>query len=168
MNRFGTGTFAADLTFTISEDLTAEDESNPDQIALFTRSSNADTSWVYLTNASSINAANDEVTFDGITGFSQFIVARWLQSLEPPQNIAITVSDSIQISWDAVDGANSYKIYASSDPYAADWGTAIATVSGTSWSEVRTDDLKFYCIKASTEVVRIIPKKKHLITKKNC
>jgi len=110
VNRFGTGSFDADLTFTINEDITAEDESNPVQISLFTRSSNADTNWVQLTEASSVNAATDEATFDGITEFSQFIIGCWQQSLDPPQNVTITVSDSVYIYWDAVSGANSYNI----------------------------------------------------------
>ncbi len=153
VNRFGTGSFDADITFTISEDLTVDDESDPSQIALFTRASNADTSWIHLTEASSVNAANDEATFNGITEFSQFIVSRWIQSLDPPQNVTITVADSIFINWDAVDGANSYIIYASDDPYAADWGAEIVSVSGTSWNGAITEDKKFYRVVASTESV---------------
>ncbi|MCD4745396.1 MAG: choice-of-anchor D domain-containing protein [Bacteroidales bacterium] len=76
VNRFGNGTFDVDLTFTISEDLTAEDETYPSQINLYTRGSNADTNWVYLTDASSVNAANDQATFEGITEYSQFIIIR--------------------------------------------------------------------------------------------
>ncbi|HFE64883.1 MAG TPA: hypothetical protein ENK14_10795, partial [Caldithrix sp.] len=117
VNRFGSGTFDADLTFAISEDLTAADESNPENIALFTRSSTSDTNWVFLTSASSVNAANNEATFDGITEFSQFIIGRWLQYLDVPQNVTIDiVGTDVQLTWDEVNGANSYKIYASDDP----------------------------------------------------
>ncbi|MCK4312679.1 MAG: hypothetical protein KAW88_08095 [Candidatus Cloacimonetes bacterium] len=46
-------------------------------------------------------------------------------------------------------GANSYKIYASDDPYAVDWGTAIATgITGTSWSEALPGTNKFYYVTA--------------------
>jgi len=76
VNRYGSGSFNTDLTFTISENLTAEDESNPFSIGLYTRSSTADSNWVHLMDASSINAANNEATFAGITGFSQFIIAK--------------------------------------------------------------------------------------------
>ena len=151
VNRYGTGTFDTDLTFTISEDLTAEDEENPSQIKLYTRSSNADSNWIHLTEASSVNALTDEVTFNSITEFSQFIVTRWIQSLDAPQNVTITVSDSVYISWDAVNGANSYKIYASDDPYATDWGTAVDSVAVTSWSETITQNKRFYRVTASTE-----------------
>ena len=120
VNRFGTGMFNTDLTFTISEDLTASDEANPSQIKLYTRSSTADDDWIYLTNASSVNAANDEVTFAGITEFSQFIIGRWIQSLDIPQNVIIEIiGTEVQLSWDEVVGANSYKIYASNDPEGA-------------------------------------------------
>jgi len=76
VNRYGTGTFDADLTFTINEDLTIYDESGPSNIKLYTRSSNADSNWVYQTSASLVNAVNNEATFEGVTEFSQFIIAR--------------------------------------------------------------------------------------------
>ncbi|MCD4818028.1 MAG: LamG domain-containing protein, partial [Candidatus Cloacimonetes bacterium] len=117
VNRFGSGTFDADLTFTMSENLTVADETDPSYICLYTRVSNADTDWVYLTEASSVSATTDEVTFDGITDFSQFIIGRWIQSLDSPQNVtAIVNGGNIEITWDAVTGANSYKIFAADIP----------------------------------------------------
>ena len=167
VNRYGTGIFGADLTFTLSEDLTASDESNSNQIALFTRSSTADTDWVYLMSASSVNAVNNEATFDGITDFSQFIIGRWQQSLDIPQNVTIEIiGTDVQISWDSVTGANSYKIYADDDPYADDWGDAVASVSGTTWSETIVDEMKFYYVVASTDEAReMINSKKSQKTK---
>ncbi len=76
VNRFGDGVFEADLTSSIAEDLTTEDENIPSQIKLYTRGTTADTSWALLTSASAVNAANNTATFNGITGFSQFIIAR--------------------------------------------------------------------------------------------
>ena len=76
VNRFGTGSFDADLTFTVSEDLTADDESNPTNIVLFKRDSNLDGAWILAANASSVNAANNTATFDNITAFSQFIIGK--------------------------------------------------------------------------------------------
>jgi len=76
VNRYGNGSFDADLTFTISEDLTAEYESYNAKIKLYTRDSNADTYWEYLGDASSVSAANNTATFTGITSFSQFIIVR--------------------------------------------------------------------------------------------
>ena len=156
VNRCGTSTFETDLTFTVSEDLTSSDESNPAQIALYTRSSTADTNWVYLTSASSINAANDEATFSGITEFSQFILGRWLQTLDAPQNVTIEIIGSdVQISWDEVSGANSYKIYASDDPYGTFTDVSSqGTFSSESWSTNITDSKKFYYVQASSETRR--------------
>jgi len=76
VKRFGTSTFTANLTFTLSEDLTATDQSSPSTILLYARPDNSDASWTLLTTATSVNAANNTATFNGITGFSQFIVAR--------------------------------------------------------------------------------------------
>jgi hypothetical protein len=162
VNRFGYGTFDADLTFTINEDLTDEDVSNPSQIKLYTRSSAADTDWIQLTTASSINAANKEVLFNGITGFSQFIIGRSApQTLDFPLNLTIEIiGTNVHLSWDAVTGANSYKIYASDDPYATDWGMEIASVSGTSWNTTVFEEKKFYHVIASTDsMIRNVSKR---------
>ena len=76
VKQFGGGTFTANLTFTLSEDLLSADESSPSSILLYARADNSDASWTLLTSASSVNAANNTATFNGITGFSQFMVAR--------------------------------------------------------------------------------------------
>jgi len=90
-----------------SENLTTYDESYPSQIALFTRSSNADTNWVFLTNASSVDATNEEANFDGIMEFSQFIIGRWILFLDIPQNVTIeTNGNEIKIILDCIFGEN--------------------------------------------------------------
>nr|NQU93946.1 VCBS repeat-containing protein [Bacteroidota bacterium] len=76
VNRFGDGTFDADLTFTVNEDLTLEDENNPIRIKLYSRGSTVDTGWTMQDNAMTVNAANNSASFAGITGYSQFILAR--------------------------------------------------------------------------------------------
>ena len=76
VKRFGTGTFTANLTFTLSEDLISADESSPSTILLYARADNSDAGWTSLASATSVNAANNTATFNGITGFSQFIVVR--------------------------------------------------------------------------------------------
>ncbi len=74
--------------------------------------------------------------------------------LEPPLNVSIAVSDSVYITWDVVAGANSYKIYASDDPYTEDWGTAVDSVAVTSWTDPISEDKEFYRVVASTETTR--------------
>jgi hypothetical protein len=86
IHRYGNGNFDADLTFTLQEDLTAEDENNPSQIKLYTRGSTADTDWAEIAQATQIDATNNTATFSGITGFSQFIIGKQL----PRVNLEIT------------------------------------------------------------------------------
>lgn len=76
VNCYGNGTFNANLTFTVAEDLTMEDENDPSKIYLYTRSSNSDLDWEYLASASTVDAANNTATFPEITTFSQFIIGR--------------------------------------------------------------------------------------------
>ena len=118
INRFGTGSFNADLTFTVNEDLTADNEANPGNIKLYSRSSHSDAAWTLLASAVSVNAAANTATFAGITGFSQFILAYAAPiALAAPLNVTIDLAEAnIQINWDSVSGAQSYKVYASDLP----------------------------------------------------
>ncbi len=112
VNRYGTGDFSADITLTI-DGLTPDDEANPGQIALFTRASNADDVWLYLSDASAVFSAVGEATFDGIEETGQFMITRWVRSINAPRNLAIEIAGlDVRISWDDVDGANSYRIFA--------------------------------------------------------
>jgi len=155
VNRMGSGIFDADLTFILSEDLTVEDEAEHDQIQLYTRSSNADTNWVNLSDASFVNAAINEVTFDGITDFSQFIVCRWQQPLDPPQNVVIEIiGTNVHISWEAVNGANSYKIFASDDLYGTFTEDDNGIFTNESWSAPVPNGKMFYYVVASSDAVR--------------
>jgi hypothetical protein len=77
VHKYGTGTLTANLTFTISEGFTADDQSVPSKIKLYKRGSMADDStWVYVASASTVNATTKQATFNGISDFSQFIIAR--------------------------------------------------------------------------------------------
>ncbi|MCD4697324.1 MAG: fibrobacter succinogenes major paralogous domain-containing protein, partial [Bacteroidales bacterium] len=76
VNRYGEGSFDAGLTFTLSEGLTLYDENHPSNIRLYSRQSTSDTEWVLVSSAVSVNAAESKVTFEGITGFSQFILGK--------------------------------------------------------------------------------------------
>ena len=75
---------------------------------------------------------------------------------DPPQSITIEIiGTDVHLSWDAVTGANSYKIYSSDDPYAEDWGEPVGSVAGLSWNaDISGMDKKFYYVKASTETIR--------------
>ncbi len=78
VNRFGSGNFEADLTFTVSEDITNDDAGTPSRIKLFSRASNSDDNWQNTAQASSADAANEQASFSDISGFSQFSLGRRL------------------------------------------------------------------------------------------
>jgi hypothetical protein len=84
INRFGTGTFNANLTFTVAEDITADDQASSSGIKLYTRPTNDDASWIYAINAASADASGNTATFNNLTGFSQLAVCRRL----PADNFA--------------------------------------------------------------------------------
>ncbi len=154
VDRFGTGTFNANLTFILDEDLTGEDEADPDRIELYTRASNSDGDWSFLTAADSVDAAADMVTFTGLTEFSQFIIGRSIQ-LTPPQNLAITVdAGQVNLTWEAVPSASSYLIFMADEAYPADWGAPQAICADTNWSTPFMGGNQFFQVTASTEPVR--------------
>lgn len=77
-------------------------------------------------------------------------------AINPPHvMIEVIISEDeerVLITWDAVENANSYIIYATFDPYSEDWGEPIAIVSQREFSEpfsVRRK--KFYYVTASTD-----------------
>jgi len=73
-------------------------------------------------------------------------VGGWLSD---PENIIIEISiDNVQISWNEVTGATSYKVYSFTDPYAAESWTFEEEVTESNWSEPATPDKKFYYVKA--------------------
>ncbi len=75
INLFGTpGTFSANLTLTFGSGvITATQESHPDLLKLYHRSTNSTGAWTEIASASSANASTGVVTWNGITSFSQFM-----------------------------------------------------------------------------------------------
>ncbi len=72
--------------------------------------------------------------------------------LSAPTNVLIWIAGgTLYLEWDAVTGANSYKIYASDDPYLDNWGSEIAVVIFNEFSEPVSQMKKFYRIVSSTE-----------------
>jgi hypothetical protein len=71
----------------------------------------------------------------------------------PAVSIEVVNGEAI-LTWDAVDGANSYKIYVSADPYAesVDWDYQTA-VGVPGYTEAVVDEKRFYRVVASTEEV---------------
>jgi hypothetical protein len=101
--KYGSGTLNADLTFTFSENLTSQDELNPSNIKLYARGSAADTSWAFLASAVSVNAAANQATFEGLSGFNQFIAGK---AVLVPSNLTITNTDIHNNETECYDATN--------------------------------------------------------------
>ena len=76
--------------------------------------------------------------------------------LLPPTNVLIWITAGyVHMQWDDVISANSYMIYASDDPYAANW-EEIATVGVLGYSEPISVEKKFDRVVASTEEIPVL------------
>ena len=74
---------------------------------------------------------------------------------DPPQNVTIEIiGTDVHLSWDAVTGANSYKVYSSDDPYTGFVEDTSGSFTGESWSAPIGDVKKIYYVIASTETIR--------------
>ncbi len=81
------GTFSADLTLNFGTSaITSEQETDPSLLKLFKRGSNETGTWTELGGASSAVASSGDVTWTGITSFSQFVVVTDAD-LTPPVQI---------------------------------------------------------------------------------
>ena len=73
-------------------------------------------------------------------------------ALDPPQNVTVEIiGTNVHLSWDAVTGANSYKVYSSDSPYSGFVEDTSGSFAGESWCAPIGDVKKFYYVKASTE-----------------
>ncbi len=76
LERFGTGTFSADLTLTPAEALDDLDEILAGPIKLYRRESGDDGAWTPAAEASLVNPFTGEVTFRRITMPGQYMIVR--------------------------------------------------------------------------------------------
>ncbi len=97
VHRYGTGSFNGNVTLTVSEDLTADDQAHPNQIRLYSRARNTDGNWNVIKTATSVNAALNQATFSGISECSQFLVCRNYPTISNSNGTALTF-----------DGVNDY------------------------------------------------------------
>ena len=74
IHRFGTGSFAGNITFKVDEDLTSTDTTAPDDIVLYGRNFNSDGSWALIDVATAVNATTNQAIFNNISNFDQFII----------------------------------------------------------------------------------------------
>jgi hypothetical protein len=84
------------------------------------------------------------------------VIDMQVADLDPPANVMIDIvqngtrETTVSLTWDPVVGANSYYIYSSDDPYAADWGVPVAQVGLEEYSEA-VEGIKFYRVTASSD-----------------
>lgn len=70
----------------------------------------------------------------------------WLSN---PENVMIEIiSENINLTWDAVVGATSYKVYSSDDPYAEFVEDTSGTFDGENWIAPIPNGKKFYYVTA--------------------
>ncbi len=76
-----------------------------------------------------------------------------ISPLDPPQNVTVSISDNnVIITWDGVEGATSYRIEASNDPYAEYVDiTEEGILDGTSWTDAVNEQMIFYRVIATIE-----------------
>ena len=70
--------------------------------------------------------------------------------LVPPDVSVLITDDSLHLTWQAIENANSYLIYATQDITQADWGEPVAITNQLQYSEPLTG-MRFYRIVASTD-----------------
>lgn len=78
------------------------------------------------------------------------VIAAYRYILEVPEVVVEIVGNNVNISWEAVELANSYKVYSTDDISQEDWGAPVSIVSGTSYSEPLTGR-RFYRVVASAD-----------------
>lgn len=74
IEKFGSGTFIADMTLVMHEGIYPDNVSRPEYLKLYRRSSNSDGDWSFISTAVSSNSSSDQVTFSGITSEGQYLV----------------------------------------------------------------------------------------------
>ncbi len=68
-------------------------------------------------------------------------------ALDPPQDVTIEIIGStVHLSWNAVAGAGSYKIYSSDEPYTGFVDDTLGTFVGESWNTSIVNEKKFYYV----------------------
>jgi hypothetical protein len=78
-------------------------------------------------------------------------VTNGISEIEAPVVTIANVDGHPVLSWNAVSGANGYKVWGASDPYAPDPWTQIEYITGTTYTYLGTDDKKFFKVTALTE-----------------
>lgn len=74
IHRYGEGIFKGDISFSIADQLSLSDVGSPSQIVLFGRSVFSDDPWEVIDTADIVSYGQRKITFEGIEGYSQFLI----------------------------------------------------------------------------------------------
>lgn len=113
-------------------------------------SANPPTSENYILQYSAIgNISGDEQNSEDYTNFPGYYLGEIFGEILPPQNVTISVSaGNVYLSWDAVTGATSYKVYSSDDPETGFLEDTTGSFDEESWTAPLPASKKFYYVKA--------------------
>ncbi|MBC8384981.1 MAG: hypothetical protein H8E57_05640 [Candidatus Cloacimonetes bacterium] len=107
--------------------------------------------WDFVTNPYDDVSSDDIWNMDGFRFNNGYPFLSWQLSEEPPDAptiIVITITeDNVELDWNSVPGATSYKVYSDSDPYGG-FGTTEWTGAVSEWSETIPGDMKYYRVTA--------------------
>ena len=96
--------------------------------------------------------SGEEMISANYNNYPGYYLGPLTDGLLPPEDVTITVVDEIiNISWSAVTGATSYKVYSSDDPYTGFVEDTSGSFAGESWSAPIGDVKKFYYVIAILE-----------------
>jgi len=120
--------------------------------------SDIEAEYIYwgTTDIDEINAVihdeNDDATLGLVNIISWTDIGHnnvYTAGIEAPQNVTISiVGAEVQISWSAVDGATSYKVYSDTNPYGTFSNLEQSEITETEWSESVSGEMKFYYVTA--------------------
>jgi len=77
--------------------------------------------------------------------------------------ISISMDNGVRIEWNEVEGAVSYLVYASDNPYIEDWGRPIAITSDLFYVEDIEERQKYFMVIASTQSTEVLRKQMEVI-----
>jgi hypothetical protein len=93
--------------------------------------------------------SGEEMTSTNYNNYPGYYLGPLSGEILPPEDVIITVADNIvTISWSAVSGATSYKVYSSNDPYDNFTEDTSGNFTSTSWSAPLAAEKKFYYVTA--------------------
>ena len=108
------------------------------------------TSTNYIAELNTVGGlSGKEMTSANYNNYPGYYLGPITGEILPPEDVTITVvANIVNISWSAVSGATSYKVYSSNDPYDNFTVDTSGNFTGTAWSAPLAAEKKFYYVTA--------------------